>query len=115
MLPRERRLRAGRDWDALFKRGFSLSGPLISLRIAPTPGQRRVGFSVGKKVGPAVVRNLVKRRLRAIAAEWWNSLPEAEIGVLARPMAAMVGHAELDAAFRELAARALKRLAREAP
>lgn len=29
----------------------------------------RVAYSVGKKVGPAVVRNRVKRRLRAIVAE----------------------------------------------
>jgi ribonuclease P protein component len=115
VLPRERRLRAGRDWDALFKRGFSVSGPLISLRIAPTPGQRRVGFSVGKKVGSAVVRNLVKRRLRAIAAERWDSLPEAEIGVLARPMAATAGYVELEAAFRELAIRAEKRIGPETP
>ena len=29
----------------------------------------RVAYSVGKKVGPAVVRNQVKRRLRAIVTE----------------------------------------------
>ena len=32
----------------------------------------RVGFTVTKRVGNAVVRNKVKRRLRAAAAEWFH-------------------------------------------
>ncbi|GAA4026070.1 hypothetical protein GCM10022281_00800 [Sphingomonas rosea] len=35
--------------------------------------QKRVGFTVTKKIGNAVVRNRMKRRLRALAAEM---LPE---------------------------------------
>ena len=37
----------------------------------------RVGFTVTKKVGNAVVRNRVKRRLRAVAAEVFPRLGRA--------------------------------------
>lgn len=40
---------------------------VIHLLDASTPP--RVAYSVGKRVGPAVVRNRVKRRLRAIVAD----------------------------------------------
>jgi ribonuclease P protein component len=111
LFPRERRLRAGRDWDALFHGGFSVSGSLLSLRVMPTAGKRRVGFSVGKKVGGAVTRNLVKRRLRAIASETWDALPEADIAVLARAASASADFDDLRTAWAELTARAAKRVA----
>lgn len=111
MFPRERRLRAGRDWDALFQGGFSVAGSLLSLRVKPTAGTRRVGFSVGKKVGGAVTRNLVKRRLRAITADSWDSLPEADIGILVRAAARNAAFDDLRNSVAELAERAEKRIA----
>lgn len=110
MLAREKRLRAGRDWDALFRGGFGVGGPLLSLRILPTPGRRRVGVSVGKKVGGAVTRNLVKRRIRAIVFEAWTRLPEADIGVLVRAPAAGAEYAELQSALSELSGRAATKI-----
>ncbi|HEY3415092.1 MAG TPA: ribonuclease P protein component [Armatimonadota bacterium] len=106
MLARERRLRAGRDWDALFRGGFGVGGPLLSLRVLATPGRRRAGVSVGKKVGGAVTRNLVKRRIRALLLEVWDQLPQADIGVLVRAPAAAAEFADLQSALSELAGRA---------
>jgi ribonuclease P protein component len=34
-----------------------------------TPGETRVGFVVSKAIGNAVMRNLVKRRMRAVVSE----------------------------------------------
>jgi ribonuclease P protein component len=110
VLPREHRLHADRDWDALFQQGFGVSGPVLSFRLCPTPGARRVGFSVGRKIGGAVTRNRLKRRLRSIARAHWAALPEADIAVLARPAAAALDYAGLEAAFRDLAARAARRI-----
>jgi ribonuclease P protein component len=71
-------------------------------------GRPRVGFAVPKKVGGAVVRNLVKRRLRAIAAAALRGSTVAfDLVVVARPEAAGASFAELDAEFRGLVARVL--------
>lgn len=58
----------------------------------------RVGFVVSKAVGPAVVRNRVKRRLRHLARESVMDLPgSAVLVVRALPAAADAGYAELAA------------------
>ncbi|MCA1984379.1 ribonuclease P protein component [Nocardioides nematodiphilus] len=58
----------------------------------------RVGFVVSKAVGPAVVRNRVKRRLRHLARESLRDLPgSAVLVVRANPAAADATYEELGA------------------
>jgi ribonuclease P protein component len=62
------------------------------------PGPARVGFVVSKAVGPAVVRNRVKRRLRHLARETLTDLPgSAVLVVRANPAAAEATYQELGA------------------
>lgn len=62
----------------------------------PTP--LRVGFVVSKAVGNAVVRNRVKRRLRALVREQLSVLPgSAVLVVRALPASATASSAELRA------------------
>ena len=62
----------------------------------PTPASARVGLVVSRAVGSAVMRNKVKRRLRALARERLPLLPEdALIVVRANPAAAGASSAEL--------------------
>ena len=64
----------------------------------PLPGLvgPRVGFVVSRAVGPAVTRNLVKRRLRSLAREWTDRLPpSAMLVVRAQPAAATASYAQL--------------------
>jgi ribonuclease P protein component len=68
-----------------------------------------VGFVVSKAVGPAVTRNLVKRRLRHLARERLASLPGSGVLVVrALPSAATASYAVLGNDFD----RALDRLER---
>jgi ribonuclease P protein component len=58
----------------------------------------RVGFVVSKAVGPAVIRNRVKRRLRHLARESVTDLPDSAVLVVrALPAAATAEYAELAA------------------
>lgn len=69
----------------------------------------QVGFVVNKAVGPAVVRNRVKRRLRHQARESLSGLPgSAVLVVRALPASAEAGYAELGADLRHCLERVLR-------
>ncbi|NLJ81095.1 MAG: ribonuclease P protein component [Firmicutes bacterium] len=64
------RLRSPRDFGLVYRHGTPLFGKHLVLSALPTNlGVSRVGFAVSKKVGNAVIRNKVKRRLREITRE----------------------------------------------
>lgn len=103
MLPARARLRRSRDFVATVRRSpctFRYAGTrLVAFLDASTPAHMRsgdspeapalVGIVVSKAVGGAVMRNRVKRRLRAIAAHQYGSLPPGSRLVLqAKPAAA---------------------------
>ncbi|SNY90456.1 ribonuclease P protein component [Cohaesibacter sp. ES.047] len=79
----------------LSRRGFVLQ---VLRRKPEDDGPPRVGFTVTKKVGNAVVRNRVKRRLREIARlhgsdhmqSGWDYVLIGRIGALHLPFDAMV-------------------------
>ena len=61
-------------------------------------GSPRVGLVVSKAVGIAVIRNLVKRRLRHLVRERILTLPDFSMLVVrAQPAAAEASYAELGA------------------
>ena len=72
------------------------------------PGPPRVAFAVGRRVGGAVVRNRLRRRLRELARA--SSLPGGAWLVSAAPAAGSASFAELrgwwDAAVEQLVRRA---------
>jgi len=62
---KELRLRRRKDFDSVFRRGRSWSNDLLVLRTLPNDlPHNRYGFVTSKKLGKAVVRNRVRRRLR---------------------------------------------------
>lgn len=74
MLPLERRLKRPADFTACFRQGARAAGAMVVVHVRRPnhqnpPEVTRVGFVVSKKVGNAVVRNRVKRRLRHIVRD----------------------------------------------
>ncbi|MEM7093527.1 MAG: ribonuclease P protein component [Actinomycetota bacterium] len=65
-------LRSRASFDALSASGRRTRGHWCWVRFAPLPDDLPpfpyVGYAIGRKVGPAVVRNRIRRRLRAILA-----------------------------------------------
>lgn len=53
-----------RSFNYVHKKGKSIANKDIVLLFVPTKYNLKVGFSVSKKVGKAVVRNKVRRRLK---------------------------------------------------
>ena len=68
-LPKHRRLRRRAEFRRAFRDGKRARDDLLSITAVETDNpdaDTRYGFAIPKRVGGAVVRNRVKRRLRAI-------------------------------------------------
>ena len=87
---RPHRLSRSRDFDDVYRRGTSASTRHLVLHWFPREedpdGEPRLGLAVPRSVGSAVVRNRMKRLLRAAWRELLPSIPRGHDFVLvARP------------------------------
>lgn len=102
------------DFRSTMKHGRKIASVHLVTYIHRDSSQsdNRVGFVVAKSVGGAVARNLVKRRLRAIARELLKTEPSAKgfsIVVRALEGAASATFEELKSEFLSAASAALKK------
>ena len=84
---------------------------VVHCRTAPEhAGASHVGFVVAKTVGGAVVRNVVRRRLRGLVFEHVAELPEGmDVVVRALPPSAAASYLDLSADYRSALAAAARR------
>jgi ribonuclease P protein component len=77
-------------------------GP-ITITFVPSASddRARVAYAIGRKVGGAVVRNRLRRRLRAVVAQLGPELPPGACLVSATPEAALLSFGELQAIMSE--------------
>jgi len=101
MLPAAARMRRRTEFSAAISQGRRAGRPLLVGHLLVRSGVDelpRVGFVVSRAVGPAVVRNRVRRRLRHLAVGYLHSLPGGSLLVLrANPPAATARQADLAA------------------
>jgi ribonuclease P protein component len=103
---RELRLRRRNDFDAVFRKGRAWHNELLVLRAVPnTLGHNRYGFITSKKLGKAVVRNRVRRRLRE-AVRVMPVKPGRDIVFSTKTKAAEASFQELRRAAADLLTRA---------
>jgi ribonuclease P protein component len=123
VLPAAHRMRRSADFERAVRSGARAGRNTLVVHLVtrtdPGPGPA-VGFVVSKGVGNAVVRNRVKRRLRALASDRLADLPrDADLVVRALAPAATVDYAtlghDLDGALRTATRRRADRASPAAP
>ena len=94
-------LRTPGQFAALQQSSKSKVHPLLVARFAPNHLERtRFGFSTGRRLGGAVVRNRVRRRLReALRASESRIRPGWDVLIVARPASAAAPYSALVAAL----------------
>ena len=95
------RLTTGGEFQRCYRLGRRLRTPLFTVcAYRRGEGVAQLGLAVGKRIGTAVVRNRVKRRVRAIFRVRKGSVPAGyDLVVRAAPASARAGYWDLDAAF----------------
>ncbi|WP_140458240.1 ribonuclease P protein component [Cellulomonas oligotrophica] len=90
MLPAAHRMRRSADFEQTVRRGARAGRDTLVVHLTTTtdPGPPVVGLVVSKAVGNAVVRNRVKRRLRALVRPRLDSLDAGTLVVVRAQSAA---------------------------
>ncbi|KRA25166.1 ribonuclease P protein component [Microbacterium sp. Root61] len=100
MLARPNRLTRGAEYKAVVRRGRRCAGAhtVTYVTVTEDPRHARFGFIVSRQVGSAVVRNTVRRRLKAVCAEALPGVqPGVDIVIRALPSAATAPFSDLRA------------------
>jgi ribonuclease P protein component len=102
-LPRSKRTRLtdSPEVERVYRQGAAYRGRLFSVHAFPNElGTPRLGLSVSRRLGNAVTRNAVRRRLREVFYSALSEIPGGlDVVVSARPAAAEVGFGELKEEF----------------
>lgn len=114
---RDDRLRKRREFEECYASGVRVSGRHIQVFLLAAAGpsaRTRLGISVPRRVGRAVSRNRVRRRLREIFRRTRTLFGAATVSVVvnARPSASGATFQELSADYAATVGRALSRLPR---
>ncbi len=98
-------LKKNRDFKYIYKRGKSAVSPVLAVYARKTRSEKnRIGITVSTKVGKAVVRNRVRRRIReAYRLNEARFEPGRDIIVVARVRAANSSFSEIEGSLLSLA------------
>lgn len=109
VMPRmmDHRLRRSSDFDRVSNIGKGRANELVVLRYAPNDvDTMRAGYAVSKRVGGAVTRNAVKRRLRAAVRKLGPSESGVDLVFIARPQITQAGYRGIEDAVADVLKRA---------
>ncbi len=92
------RVKKEKDFDAIFKEGKSVANrKFVIYRLENQQQHFRVGLSVSKKLGNAVTRNQIKRRIRHVLIENSNQIVDnVDFVVIARKGVETLEYAEIE-------------------
>ena len=98
LLRKSFRVKKEKDFDAIFKKGTSVANrKFVIYRLENNETHFRVGLSVSKKLGNAVTRNQIKRRIRHVLIQNSNQLVDnVDFVVIARKGVELLEYAEIE-------------------
>ncbi|OYD07915.1 ribonuclease P protein component [Paludifilum halophilum] len=108
-MQKEHRLKRRNDFRRAFRTGTSTANrQFVVYRSArKETGPVRIGISVSRKVGNAVVRNRIKRLAKEITRQWTDHLPKStDIILIARKPAARMDYHQMKSSLRHVMKRA---------
>lgn len=107
-MERRYRLTHGADFARVREQGRSWAQPLLVLSAGRNElGCTRFGFIVSRRVGNAVVRNRVRRRLREVVRRHQGEFPSGwDVVLVARPPIVQADFVEIERALMQALARA---------
>jgi len=108
MLASRYRLRSNADFQRVRHEGKTWVHRLIVMSAAPNQRDcSRFGFAVSKRVGKAVVRNRVRRRMREVVRLKRHTIHSGwDLVFVARPLAAQATYVQIEQAVDDLIKRA---------
>ena len=92
------RVKKEKDFSAIFKKGESFANrKFVIYRLENNETHFRVGLSVSKKLGNAVTRNQIKRRIRHVLIQNSNQIVDnVDFVVIARKGVELLEYAEIE-------------------
>lgn len=109
-LPRAARLRRAAEVQSVFERGSRVESRAFVLLWRPDADGRKAGFAVSRRVGGAVERNRVRRRLREAYRQSPRFPPNVMLVFVGRPAAGVAGFPDLVAEMERAGARVEERV-----
>ncbi len=102
-MKRQYRITRANDYKRVRQNGKGYSHPLVMILVLQVPiDEKRIGIIVGKSIGNAVKRNLVKRRIKSIANEFIYKINKnVDILVIAKSPIASVEFMEIHQAIED--------------
>ncbi|WP_246944317.1 ribonuclease P protein component [Bacillus pinisoli] len=103
------RIKKNEDFQAVFQKGASTANRQFVIYVKDQPNQSsfRIGLSVSKKIGNAVVRNRIKRLIRQVMFEFKDSIKEGkDLVIIARKPTADMDYHEVKSSLEHVCKRA---------
>lgn len=95
MLKKRLRLKKNKEFTYIYRKGSKLKGRYFIIYALRGSKEMKIGFSLSKKVGNAVVRNLYKRRLHEIFKDLLPGMKLNHYVIVASPYIRDAGYQEL--------------------